>query len=338
MNEAGGNVGRERTISGKISGIISVGKFYEAGRKSQGLIENRQAWEVNPKYKGDEVWSDVVKLCESLTVREREDEKIEQDNKWDDVVLQIAIEDPENTSLLSNFKGDRRSTEESMILGSQTLYDLRGVYRCLGEYLRREEDSYEDLNEEKREASLLYIEGIFYVDGLSKKVRTEYIDSLKDWVQTNNVELSAFMRWPPVSIFEMKDTTLMSLRVKLNYPYLFSHGKAMCTHTVYFRKIMYYNGKCGIIQRNEFPYILKLSYRAIDLKCCVCRKMTASFVTSNDSYAESESKIGTWCKQCFEYLHPSPENNMKEYNLYHVMPSIRKYIDLKSRYIGRRLD
>lgn len=312
VNEAVGDVGRERTVSGKITGLIVLEKFYETAKIVHDLVHDKIAEGEHD----EEVW----RVCDSVIDPgiKVEAAKEAASTTLEEVVVEISFMDPLNSS---------QSIADVAVLGSQTLKDVRQICRCLGEYIRKENKF-----EEEDEASYFYIEGVFYVDdGAGSRA---CVDSIVEWAQKReNVELSAFMKWPPVGTCEMGLTTLRSLKLRLNYPYFYSHG-GICNHTIYIRKIYFHSSNLSTdaMHLSDFPYITNAS-KSFDLKCHACHNTLSSYLTVNDTF--SDSNVSFWCSVCFDMFHLTPDKfPSHDYALFHVSPKVSLFLNSRSRFLN----
>lgn len=327
--DAEGDVSRDRTPSGKISGLIVLEKFFDAARNTLASIYPADR-DVDDY--GSEADEDTKLMCDI----ERDDntckdtvilndlriinlEHCNEEEDIEDVVIHVAFCDPLKS---------KDYTAEVVVLGSQTLADVRSSFRCLTEYAY--EDKVSDEGSEGPEASYFYIEGLFYVDQSSALSR-KCAESVVSWAESfEDLELSSFIKWPPRAFRDMGSAKIRSMCIRINYPYIFSHG-GVCNHTVYFRKVYFYNSRFHP-RLPRCPFVSYLPSR-LSPKCTGCRQNLSSYITVDDTFADEDTAF--WCKRCFEMFHLKSDNTPShKYKMFYLSPRIREFLEFEKLYRG----
>lgn len=317
--DAEGDVSCDMTIAGKISGLIMLDKFFEAAKSTLNII---YASKIMEEVRIQEPSASVVAMCEIMADGESPEDRRaasweKEDDDVEDIAVHISFYDPLRS---------QEHTAETVILGSHTLADVRNSFRCITEYVHREK-SFEQPGE-GLEASYFYIEGMFYIDQ-SNYQSQRCAESVVSWADSiENFEPSPFFKWPPRGYCDMGSVRIRSMSIRVNYPYVFSHG-GVCNHTIYFRRVYFYSSKL-YPRLPRCPFLSHFSL-SVDLKCNGCRQNLSSYITVNDSLADTDTAL--WCRRCFEMFHLN-ENGAPshEYDKFYLSPNVGEYLEFERLY------
>lgn len=194
-----------------------------------------------------------------------------------------------------------------MLLGSQTLVELKDRIYCMGNF----SDTASHIP-----SSCFIIENKFYND--TRDLQSElYSDTIINWVkQGNRYEQPGLQHYDADS---MEKVTFNELSIRIGSQYLFWH-QGDCKHVMIFTKMRMYTPHD---HPNMVAYPLRpFQARTRRKKCRVCNLYPACYTTYSDKLS-SENPF-YWCEECYIPLHYSIDGKLL-YNDFKVFPFKQDY-------------
>ncbi|PRQ20626.1 putative snRNA-activating protein complex, subunit 3 [Rosa chinensis] len=201
-------------------------------------------------------------------------------------------------------------TQEFLVLGRQSLTELRDKIYCLTDHVMRKDPS-----------GYFLIEDTFYND-LRDPSALDYSEPILDWL-TNSRD-NALQKWesilgganmqkqkklavvdgikgsqlPHYRVIDMHKTKFRDLKFRLGAGYLYCH-QGDCRHTIVIRDMRLLHPED--VQNSAVYPILLFQLKLHVRKCNVCRIYRATKVTVDDKYAPENPCY--FCEQCYYLLH-----------------------------------
>ncbi|XP_050288171.1 snRNA-activating protein complex subunit isoform X3 [Quercus robur] len=234
---------------------------------------------------------------------------------------QIAVQYPEVVLSVEVYHNSRKwaKTQEFLVLGRQTLTELRDKIYCLTDQMMQKAGQHdpsgyfliEDVfcNDLRDPSAIDYSEPIF--DWL----RNSKDESLKKWECIITGELQqkqkaivgdvTGLRLPHFKAVNMHMTRFCDLKFRLGAGYLYCH-QGNCKHTIVIRDMRLIHPE-DVHNRAGYPIVLfQLKFRV--QKCNVCKIYRATKVTVNDKWALKNPCY--FCKDCYFLLHYGKDESL----------------------------
>lgn len=206
-----------------------------------------------------------------------------------EVVLRVAIYDCRT----------RVQSQEFLILGSQSLAELKDVILCLTDRVYGCKYS---------SSSCFLIEDTFYDDlrgsETSEATCLRYSDPIIEWVKQKKRYVQ-----PGLTRFrqsEMEGCRVGDLDIRLNSFYYYVHH-GQCTHVVMFKEIRVFDSTSDCQNRNVYPLLIYQPRQKVR-KCSVCDIYAAKYVTYGDRFAPESPYF--YCNTCYQQFHYDHEGNL----------------------------
>lgn len=216
-------------------------------------------------------------------------------------------------------------TQEFLVLGMQTLTELRDKIYCLTDQLMEKAGKYDP-------SGYFLIEDIFCND-MRDPSAIDYSEPIFDWLKNSKEVLKKWQfiqsgeltqkqqevlgnggtsRLPPFRAVEMQKTRFCDLRFRVGAGYMYCHQGA-CKHTIVIRDMRLIH-KEDVQNRAAYPIItFQLKFRT--QKCSVCKIYVATQVTVDDKWAGENPCY--FCANCYYLLHYTKDGNLL-YNEFEV--------------------
>eukprot|EP00826_Nyctotherus_ovalis_P045939 TRINITY_DN5132_c0_g1_i3.p1 TRINITY_DN5132_c0_g1~~TRINITY_DN5132_c0_g1_i3.p1 ORF type:complete len:417 (-),score=84.97 TRINITY_DN5132_c0_g1_i3:115-1365(-) len=245
--------------------------------------------------------------------------KIQSAGAINDLLYKVAIYHP--------YTG--KKTQEFLVCGSQSLYELKKNIYCVINMLTDMCDS--------RGGSFFFIEGCFYEDDTELPIAEEivnaqrkHMENLKcpldppEFVMSNSHKAKSFPYNPSYyaetkggqKVFakkSMQNTQWRDLSVRLGVPYLFRH-RSECDHVFAVHDIRRADVEDpGSVK--HYPFLVFQSKMKRFL-CTVCTTQHAKFICKNDRLAPEKPLY--ICEQCYKITHFDAKGQLlyNDFNLY----------------------
>ncbi|KAH9524736.1 DEAD (Asp-Glu-Ala-Asp) box polypeptide 41 [Bulinus truncatus] len=227
------------------------------------------------------------------------------------VILTVQVTKCLNSGMCSVTMKER---ETYLVLGNQTLTDLRDKIRCTsdaiipGDYSTMPDIDPSDLQRagDIYKSSCFFIENVFYNDTRLPD-NTDYARPVIKWAKENMSETR-------MSTANMQDTQLFDLNVRLGHNYLFLH-QGNCEHAVLFTDLRLFT-----IEDNQdsraYP-ILSVSRSKSRSVCQACLKLSAKWVVRGSPLIPTDPTF--MCKPCFKsLLYTKDGKKTSNFQAYHL--------------------
>jgi len=212
-----------------------------------------------------------------------------------EVVLSIALYHPKKAT----------KTQEFLVLGSQSLVELKDHFYCLSDLA---------FGECTTSSGYFFIENVFYDDTRAQN-SIEYSKELIEWVRKNNRYTK-----PEFGLYtskKMEHTFFVDLSVRIGVPYLYCH-RGNCEHVMTINEVRMIHEDDN---QNKRAYPLQTFQNKIRRKKCrVCDIYPAKYVTRGDPVAPENPCF--FCDKCYGPLHYREDGtplytNIETYPYYH---------------------
>ncbi|KNA06379.1 hypothetical protein SOVF_181460 isoform A [Spinacia oleracea] len=211
-----------------------------------------------------------------------------------------------------------KKTHEFLVLGSQTLTELRDKIRCLTDMVMQKADAYDP-------SGYFLIEEIFCNDTRDPSA-INYSEPIFDWLK--NCKKEALAKWnsilsgvgkgrkvpfdskpisklPNFRSVDMQRTRFCDLGFRLGSGYLYCH-QGDCKHGIVIRDMRLIDPD-DVQNRAAYP-LLVYQLKTVLKKCSVCRIYKATKVTLDDKLAGENPCY--FCDNCYYLLHYSAEGTL----------------------------
>jgi len=194
-----------------------------------------------------------------------------------EVVLSVAIFHPSDKT---------KKTQEFLVLGSQSLFELRDCFYCLNDHI---------LENAISKSGCFFIENVFY-DDMRDPEAIHYSKDIIQWCDQDERYTQ-----PGLGIYSrknMEDVTFNELSIRIATPYHYIH-RGDCVHTICFTQLRLLNEDDNK-NRNQYPihtFQQKIRWK----KCSICEIYSCRNVTFNDPFGEGNPTF--FCDQCYRPLH-----------------------------------
>ncbi|KAF5742813.1 snRNA-activating protein complex subunit [Tripterygium wilfordii] len=210
-------------------------------------------------------------------------------------------------------------TQEFLVLGRQTLSELRDKINCLTDCVMQKA-------EQPDPSGYFLIEDVFYND-LRDPSAIDYSEPIFDWLENSRHE--ALRKWdciisgdlqkkqkaivgevkssdlPHFKSFAMQKSRFYDLRFRLGAGYLYCH-QGDCKHTIIIRDMRLIHPQ-DVQNRAAYPIIIfQMKIRA--RKCDVCNIYRATKVTVDDKWAGANPCY--FCDDCYFLLHHNKDGSL----------------------------
>ncbi|KAL9666414.1 hypothetical protein QQ045_000745 [Rhodiola kirilowii] len=231
----------------------------------------------------------------------------------------IPVRSPEVVLCVEVFHNIRTwsKTQEFLVLGRQTLTELRDCIYCLTNQVMERTGQYYS------PSGYFLIEDVFYND-MRDENATDYSKPIIQWLMNSKRE--AQEKWdnilscglvqkqkailgnitssklPYYSAKEMQHTRFCDLKFRLGAGYLYCH-QGECQHTIVIRDMRLLHPD-DVQNRAAYPirtFQLKQRFQ----KCSVCKIFKATKITVDDKWAQDNPCY--FCNQCYDLLHFSKD-------------------------------
>ncbi|XP_028392251.1 snRNA-activating protein complex subunit 3-like isoform X2 [Dendronephthya gigantea] len=216
-----------------------------------------------------------------------------------EVVLSVALYHPVKL----------RKVQEFLVLGRQTLTDLRDKIYCpadsivVGEHSENPDFARIATGKDICPSAFIFIESVFYNDTRSDLCR-DYSKLIMDW--TNKKHNGELPRYGVCSSKKMEETKFEDLTIKLGYPYVFVH-QGDCEHLLLFRDLRMLHADDPQDVCN-YPFHI-FRPRPKRQRCMICSIYSARWLTRDDLLMSEDPSL--FCEKCFKALHY--RDNQKAY-------------------------
>uniref|UniRef100_A0A7N0UJD0 snRNA-activating protein complex subunit n=1 Tax=Kalanchoe fedtschenkoi TaxID=63787 RepID=A0A7N0UJD0_KALFE len=230
----------------------------------------------------------------------------------------IPVRSPEAVLCVEVFHSIRTwsKTQEFLVLGRQTLTDLRDHIYCLTDQVMEKTGQYSP-------SGYFLIEDVFFND-MRDQYATDYSEPIIQWLKNSKQE--AQEKWdhilagslmqkqkailghitssklPYYSTREMQHTRFCDLKFRLGAGYLYCH-QGECQHTIVIRDMRLLHPD-DVQNRAAYP-ILTFQLKPRFQKCAVCKIFKATKMTVDDKWAQDNPCY--FCNQCYDLLHFSKD-------------------------------
>ncbi|XP_057699465.1 snRNA-activating protein complex subunit 3 isoform X2 [Corythoichthys intestinalis] len=188
-----------------------------------------------------------------------------------------------------------------LLLGSQKLTELRDAICCAsdlqvyGEFSNNPDVAPDFVSKDHYKSAFFFLEGVFYNDMRYPECR-DISQTTITWAKAN--------KFPSYTQANMEDTTLVDLKVKVGFPYLYCH-QGDCEHVVIITDVRLTH-KDDCLDRTLYPMLIH-KHRIATQKCAVCYTFIARWCTVGDQFAPSHPCL--FCDKCFRKLHYDADGN-----------------------------
>ncbi|KAM4101542.1 hypothetical protein ACB094_05G151000 [Castanea mollissima] len=234
---------------------------------------------------------------------------------------QIAVQHPEVVLSVEVYHNLRKGakTQEFLVLGRQTLTELRDKIYCLTDQMMQKAGQHDP-------SGYFLIEDVFCND-LRDPSAIDYSEPIFDWLRNSKDE--ALKKWeciitgelqqkqkaivgdvtglrlPHFKAVNMHMTRFCDLKFRLGAGYLYCH-QGNCKHTIVIRDMRLIHPE-DVQNRAGYPIVLfQLKFRV--QKCNVCKIYRATKVTVNDKWALKNPCY--FCKDCYFLLHYGKDESL----------------------------
>ncbi|KAJ1522164.1 hypothetical protein ONE63_002475 [Megalurothrips usitatus] len=181
--------------------------------------------------------------------------------------------------------------QEILVLGSQTLADLRDSFSCSADNIICQDLSSNPFSKSKELAKDKYKSGLFYLeqkfyDDMRHESNIEYSEQILKWAKEKHLNLGGRAR--------MEDTRIIDLTVKLGYPYLYQH-QGNCEHLFCFSDVRLIH-QSDVLKMSRYPLLRSLS-RQHSRYCMLCGHYLAKWVTVGNARVPHDPCY--FCQACF---------------------------------------
>ncbi|CAN6450501.1 unnamed protein product [Victoria cruziana] len=263
--------------------------------------------------------ADMSKVEELAQVKRRQDEdkakaelhslRVEMNERTTSAVESRAVKSSNSKFITSSSK-----SQEFLVLGRQTLTELRDKIYCSTDQLMQQEE----VNDP---SGYFLIEGSFCND-LRNPSAIDYSEPIMCWLKNSKDE--ALSKWeaivsgnsfkkhksllggvptanlPTFNSLAMHKTRFCDLRFRLGSYYLYCH-QGDCRHTVVIRDMRLIHPE-DVQNKAAYP-LLVFQIRTLHRKCSICGIFRAKKITVDDKYASESPSY--FCDNCYFLLHYS---------------------------------
>uniref|UniRef100_A0A2N9IJX5 snRNA-activating protein complex subunit n=1 Tax=Fagus sylvatica TaxID=28930 RepID=A0A2N9IJX5_FAGSY len=234
---------------------------------------------------------------------------------------QIPLQYPEVVLSVEVYHNSRKwvKTQEFLVLGRQTLTELRDKIYCLTDQVMQKAGQHDP-------SGYFLIEDVFCND-LREPSAIDYSEPIFDWLRSSRDEALkkweciitgelqqkqkaivgdvTGMRLPHFKAVKMHLTRFCDLRFQLGAGYLYCH-QGDCKHTIVIRDMRLIHPE-DMHNRAGYPIaIFQLKFRV--QKCDVCKIYRATKVTVDDKWAQKNPCY--FCKDCYFLLHYGKDESL----------------------------
>ncbi|TXG69810.1 hypothetical protein EZV62_004745 [Acer yangbiense] len=238
--------------------------------------------------------------------------------KSSDVQEHIAVLYPETLLCVE--------TQEFLVLGLQTLTELRDRIYCLTDQIMQKAEEHDP-------SGYFLIEEVFYND-MRDPFAIDYSEPVFDWLRNSKDE--ALKKWeciingelqqkqrvvlgsvsashlPHFRAIDMHKARFCDLRFRLGAGYLYCH-QGDCKHTIVIRDMRLIHPE-DIHNRAAYPIVMFQVKQRVQ-KCNVCKIYRATKVTVDDKWAGENPCY--FCDYCYSLLHSNDDNDFLVYDYLH---------------------
>uniref|UniRef100_A0A803L1G7 snRNA-activating protein complex subunit n=1 Tax=Chenopodium quinoa TaxID=63459 RepID=A0A803L1G7_CHEQI len=223
-------------------------------------------------------------------------------------------------------------TQEFLVLGNQTLTELRDKIRCLTDMVMQKADTYDPsgyflieevfCNDTRNPSAINYSEPIFDWLKNSKKEALAKWNSILSGVGKGRklpLDSKPISKLPNFRSVDMQRTRFCDLGFRLGSGYLYCH-QGDCKHVIVIRDMRLIPP--DDVQKREAYPLLVYQLKSVLKKCSVCRIYKATKVTLDDKLAGENPCY--FCDNCYYLLHYSEECTLL-YNTFEVHDYLQDY-------------
>ncbi|XP_021723001.1 snRNA-activating protein complex subunit [Chenopodium quinoa] len=225
-----------------------------------------------------------------------------------------------------------KKTQEFLVLGNQTLTELRDKIRCLTDMVMQKANTYDPsgyflieevfCNDTRDPSAINYSEPIFDWLKNSKKEALEKWNSILSGVGKGRkvpLDSKPISKLPNFRSVDMQRTRFCDLGFRLGSGYLYCH-QGDCKHVILIRDMRLIHPD-DVPKRAAYP-LLVYQLKTVLKKCSVCRIYKATKVTLDDKLAGENPCY--FCDNCYYLLHYSEEGTLL-YNTFQVHDYLQDY-------------
>ncbi|TRY97447.1 hypothetical protein DNTS_008194 [Danionella cerebrum] len=188
-----------------------------------------------------------------------------------------------------------RAHQTMHVLGSQKLSDLRDAISCVsdlqvfGEFSDTPDIVPQFLSKDHYKSAFFYFNGTFFNDTRFPECQ-DISATIREWARGRE--------FPDFKTATMEDTYFYDLKLKVGFPYLFTH-QGDCEHVVILTDVrLVHQEDC--LDVKLYPLITH-KHKGFTRKCSVCHVYIGRWITTNDALAPSDPCL--FCDQCFRIFH-----------------------------------
>ncbi|KAK0597377.1 hypothetical protein LWI29_024664 [Acer saccharum] len=248
--------------------------------------------------------------------------------KSSDVQEHIAVLYPETLLCVEVYHNTKKmtKTQEFLVLGLQTLTELRDRIYCLTDQIMQKAGEHDP-------SGYFLIEEVFYND-MRDPFAIDYSEPVFDWLRNSKDE--ALKKWeciingelqqkqrvvlgsvsashlPHFKAIDMHKARFCDLRFRLGAGYLYCH-QGDCKHTIVIRDMRLIHPE-DIYNRAAYPIVMFQIKQRVQ-KCNVCKIYRATKVTVDDKWAGENPCY--FCDYCYSLLHSNDDNDFLVYDYLH---------------------
>ncbi|XP_037033559.1 snRNA-activating protein complex subunit 3 [Bradysia coprophila] len=230
-------------------------------------------------------------------------------NVNDEVVLAVRFYEPFTYRPNANCDLKPKLSQSFLVLGSQTLAELRDRLHCDSKFAPLYDISENPDKPDESEASFdhgfFFIGDTFYND--TRQPTIDYSEVIRNWAKNheNIAELKTN---------SMEDTKFEELTVRLGYPYLYQHY-GNCEHLFTISDIRLISATDSLV-RERYP-MLKIVSGTKSIICMICGVNEANVVVKDSSaHINDPSHLCTGCFKSYHYVDGKKVGSFKAYRYY----------------------
>ncbi|GKV32025.1 hypothetical protein SLEP1_g40662 [Rubroshorea leprosula] len=244
-----------------------------------------------------------------------------------DIKEHIPVACPEVVLCVEVYHNIRKwsKTQEFLVLGQQTLTELRDKIYCLSDQVMQKAGKHDP-------SGYFLIEDMFYND-LRDPSATDYSKPILDWLK--NSKDDAQKKWdciltgqlqkkhkailgsstnsqlPHFGAVDMNKTQFCDLRFRLGAGYLYCH-QGDCKHTVVIRDMRLFHPE-DVNNWAAYPIVI-FQQKTLVQKCNVCNIYRGTKVTVDDKWAMENPCY--FCDHCYALLHSEDGPSYSNFSVY----------------------
>ncbi len=230
-------------------------------------------------------------------------------NVNDEVILSLRFYEPFIYRPNANNDLKTKLSQNHLVLGSQTLAELRDRLYCESKfgplYDISENPDKPESSEKPFDHGFFFIGNTFYND--TRQPTIDYSEVIRNWAENHD-------NIGELNTKSMEETKFQDLTVRLGYPYLYQHY-GNCEHLFTISDIRLLSATDSLI-RDQYP-LLKIVSSTKSVICTICGVNEANIVVKDSpAHINDPSHLCSHCFKSYHYVDGKKIGSFKAYRYY----------------------